>query len=497
MERDKLISLVTKAQQGDQDALNDLFNAFYNDVYYFALKTVKDDQIACDITQETFVEIINTLGNLQEPAAFVKWMKQITYHQCTRYFKKKKDVLVDEDEEGNTVFDTLKEDRAEFIPDEAMDKQDFKQTILAMIDELKEEQRTVVMLYYFDEMSYAEIEQITGMSQTDIKNKLFASRKAIKNKVEDYEKKHNIKLHAIPFFPFFKWLFDGLAEQSTMPIATAEAVAESVGTATGVTVSVSATAMSSAVATGTTVATTGIMGKIAALPIVTKIIAGVVAGIIAIGGVTTAVVINNNEDISQTDTGVQSYENVDEYFVDWTENEAIECYADWAMNFDMPYFNSPSELSEDSAALFTFGAWASWYDGKLETEIDLGEIERYAYILFGKEFDLTKVTGKSASFNSGTNIVNINVDDMPEANSRDMYFEMVDNQDGTYSKTIVSYDEELPSKPDDFGKVNNTYIFEEDTGKYYKLSAISKVTIKKINGFWAIVSFTKETSFPN
>ena len=89
MERDKLISLVTKAQQGDQDALNELFNAFYNDVYYFALKTVKDDQIACDITQETFVEIINTLGNLQEPAAFVKWMKQITYHQCTRYFKKK------------------------------------------------------------------------------------------------------------------------------------------------------------------------------------------------------------------------------------------------------------------------------------------------------------------------------------------------------------------------------------------------------------------------
>ena len=506
MEKEQLLSLVQKAQQGDNDALNELFQSFYNDVYYFALKTVKNEDLAPDITQETFIEIFNTIGNLKEPVAFVTWMKQITYHQCTRYFKKKKDILVDEDEDGNTIFDTLKEDRAEFIPDVAMDKQDFKQTILAMIDDLKEEQRTVVMLYYFDEMSYSEIEQITGMSQTDIKNKLFASRKAIKNKVEDYEKKHNIKLHAIPFFPFFKWLFEGLAEQSAMPIATAEAVAEGVGAATGVTVSAGATATASAVASGATVATvapeaatTGIVAKIAALPIVTKILAGVVAGAIAIGGVTTAVVLNNNGDSSQTDTNAQSYKNVDEYFDNWTEKEAIERYAGWAMGFDMPYFNSPGELSEDVAARFTFGAWAGWYDGKLETEMGLGEIERYAYILFGKEFDLTKVTGNLASYNSETDMVNINLDNTktPEASSRDMYFKMVDNKDGTYSKTIALFDEELPSKPDDFGKVNNTYVFEEDTGKYYKLSSISKATIKKINGFWAFVSFTKETTLPN
>ena len=107
MEKERLVALVTAAQSGDGNATNELFNAFYNDLYYFALKTVKDDDLALDITQEAFVEIINTLGNLKEPAAFVTWAKQITYHQCTRYFKKKKDVIVDEDEEGNTEFDTL------------------------------------------------------------------------------------------------------------------------------------------------------------------------------------------------------------------------------------------------------------------------------------------------------------------------------------------------------------------------------------------------------
>ena len=90
MDKDKYVGLVSAAQAGDKEAIDQLFNTFYGDVYYFALKTVKDDEVAQDITQETFVEIINTIGDLKEPAAFVSWMKQITYHQCTRYFKKKK-----------------------------------------------------------------------------------------------------------------------------------------------------------------------------------------------------------------------------------------------------------------------------------------------------------------------------------------------------------------------------------------------------------------------
>jgi len=43
MEKEKLIKTVKLAQKGDSDALNELFNAFYNDVYYFALKNVKDE----------------------------------------------------------------------------------------------------------------------------------------------------------------------------------------------------------------------------------------------------------------------------------------------------------------------------------------------------------------------------------------------------------------------------------------------------------------------
>jgi len=299
MEREQLVSLVTKAQDGDSAALNQLFNSFYNHVYYFALKTVKDEETAMDVTQETFVEIINTLQNLNEPAAFVTWMKQITYHQCTRYFKKKKDVIVDEDDEGHSIFDTIEDESTEFIPGDALDKEDFKATILAMLDALSEEQRSATMMYYFDEMSVKEIADIQCVSEGTVKSRLNYARKSLKTAVEDYENKNGIKLHGLGMFPLFRWLMAGAFEGS-MPIASASRVAKAVASATGTAISAGATAS----AVGTTAAATGVS-------LTAKVVSIVVAASIAVGGGTAAVIIANNSDepsetVSQTQSDAPS-----------------------------------------------------------------------------------------------------------------------------------------------------------------------------------------------
>lgn len=278
MEREKLIKVVTAAQKGDEKALNQLFNAYYNDVYYFALKTVKDEELACDITQETFVRIIETIGTLKEPAAFVTWMKQIAYHNCLGYFKKKKDILVDEDEDGGSVFDILEEDRAEFIPDEALDQQDFRRTILAMLDKLSPEQRSATMLYYYDEMSVRQIAQIQGVSEGTVKSRLNYARKAIKASVEEYEKKNNVKLHSLGLFPLIAWLFSG--GQAVMSGAAAAGVAVGISSATGTAIAVS----------GGTVA--------AAVTLVAKVVGAVLASL-AISGICVAVTLQPDPDIPE------------------------------------------------------------------------------------------------------------------------------------------------------------------------------------------------------
>lgn len=296
MERDLLIGLVTRAQKGDGTAMDELFAAFYNDIYYFALKTVKDSDTACDITQETFLEIINTIGSLKEPAAFVTWMKQITYHQCTRYFKKKKDVLVEEDEEGNTIFDTLVDESEDSIPSEVYEKKEFRNTILEMINQLSEEQRSAVMMYYFDELSVSQIAQIQNVSEGTVKSRLNYARKAIKKSVETYEEKNDIKLHSFALMPLFALFF----QNEAMPAVQAAAVKAKITAATSALSAGSAVAGASTVAGASamaTASTVSIGAKLAAIPLVAKIIAGITAvAIIAGAGFAVTKLVTPKED---------------------------------------------------------------------------------------------------------------------------------------------------------------------------------------------------------
>lgn len=319
MEQEKLIGLVTAARDGDGEAMDALFNAFYNDVYYFALKTVKDSEVACDITQETFVTIITALGGLKEPAAFPGWMKQIAYSQCTRYFRKKKDVLVSEDEDGDTIFDIVAEDRTEFIPDEALDQDDFRATILAILDELSEPQRAAVLLYYYDELSVKEIAQIQGVSEGTVKSRLNYARKSIKASVESYEKKNDVKLHSVAILPLVLWLLRG-GKDEVIPLASAKSVASGVTAATGMTVTVAGGA-AVAVAEKTAAAVSGgIIAKILGLPVAVKVIAGVTAAAVVIGSVGAAVLLPKDEEQVSLDT-VRTRPAVGAVITDPTETE--------------------------------------------------------------------------------------------------------------------------------------------------------------------------------
>ena len=222
--RDALTELVRKAQQLDPDAMNALFEECRDPIYYFALKTVQDPDAAEDVTQEAMIDIFRNLDKLKDPVAFQAWSREITYRQSLRYIKKTPEVLVSEDEDGHSVFDTLEEENVAFIPDAAMESKEFQKTVRDMIDTLPVEQRTALLLYHFDNLSVKEIAQIQGVPENTVKSRLMYARKAVKSSVETYEKKHGIKLHSVAVLPLIAWILVQDVAATTMP-----AVASSTG----------------------------------------------------------------------------------------------------------------------------------------------------------------------------------------------------------------------------------------------------------------------------
>lgn len=309
VEREQLVSMVQAAQQGADGAAGRLYETFYQDIYYFIYKTVNDRELAEDLTQDTFMEILQTVGNLQEPAAFVTWSRQIAYHRCTAHFRKRKELLADEDEDGYSIFDTVEEERTEFIPDAALDQEDLKQTIQNMIASLPEDQRTAVMMRYFDEFSVAQIAQIQGVSEGTVKSRLNYGRKAIKKSVEDYEKRSGVKLHCLGVLPVLLWVFrqSKLAAGASLTAQGISGIASSVAAGAASDLAVSAVtdvvadvATETATETATDAAISGVgkvaakVGKSIARKLGIKIAAGAAAAAVVGGG--AAVVANLPEE---------------------------------------------------------------------------------------------------------------------------------------------------------------------------------------------------------
>jgi RNA polymerase sigma factor (sigma-70 family) len=295
MEREKLISLVQGVQKGDENAMTEMYNTFHNDIYYYIFKTVSDSELAADLTQDTFIEILQSIASLKEPAAFITWSRQIAYRRCTAYFKKRHDIMVDEDEDGYSIFDTIPEDTPEFIPEEALDKEDFKQTIHGIITELPEEQRSAIMMRYFEELPVSKIAKIQGVSEGTVKSRLNYGRKAIQQSVENYEKKHNIKLHCAGVIPMLLWLMREYRKANGLSITTGTA------TATGASAAIaSATAATTATVNTAAAMTAVTVTKTIGTALIAKIAAGVVAASVAIGGIVFAV-IDNHDSTPQED----------------------------------------------------------------------------------------------------------------------------------------------------------------------------------------------------
>lgn len=299
MDKEKLKQIVIKTQQGDPDGATELYLGCRDDLYYYIMKTVSDPHLAEDLLQDTFMEILETIGKLSAPEAFVVWSRQIAYHRCTAYFRKRHDLLADENEDGQTVFDTVAEDREEFIPDAALEKEDLKATIAKMIEELPQEQKSALLLRYFDELSVADIAKIQGVSEGTVKSRLNYGRKAIKESVEKYEKKNGIKLHSVAILPLILWFFREKAIAAGTSLTAKGAAAVATAAANAANGATGAAAVHTAVSAGAKqVAAEGAKQAVAAgakqgaKGMAVKLIASVAATAV-ISGAGTAMVMKN------------------------------------------------------------------------------------------------------------------------------------------------------------------------------------------------------------
>lgn len=286
---------IQKAAAGDQDAITELYELTYSSVYKTVKSMVADEDAVLDVVQDSFIKGFQSLDQLDAAENFRAWMKRIATNKAKDYLKKKKPILFTEmvSEDGEEI--DFRDDCLEHCPEEVLDRKETTRLMNEILATLSEEQRLVIGMYYYEEMSIREIAETVGCSENTVKSRLNYGRKKVETKVKELEKK-GIKLYSLAPLPFLLWLFRLDAEAAEIASgAVLEAItAECAATGTAVAGSVGAAA-----------AATGIKA------FVVKIVAGVLAVAVVGGGAMLAISSNDREAADRAqyeESGVNSAE---------------------------------------------------------------------------------------------------------------------------------------------------------------------------------------------
>ena len=183
--------LVSQFIDGNEASLGELIDKYKNRIYSFIYSKVLDKDATEDIFQDTFIKVINTLkkGGYREEGKFLPWTMRIAHNLVIDYFRKNSKIKVFDNNDQFDIFSILKDESLN--AENQIVKEQVYNDIKRLIEELPKDQKEVLVMRMYREMSFKEIAEVTSVS---INTALGRMRYALINMRKLIEK-HNIVLH--------------------------------------------------------------------------------------------------------------------------------------------------------------------------------------------------------------------------------------------------------------------------------------------------------------
>lgn len=156
--------LVHKYIQGDENALSALVIRHKQKIYSFIYSKVLDRDVTEDIFQDTFIKVIRTikLGKYNEEGKFLPWVMRIAHNLVIDYFRKNNRMPKFDNSGEFSIFSVLGD--TTLNAEKRMIKDQVDSDVRRLIDELPDDQRDVLVMRMYNDMSFKEISERTGVS---------------------------------------------------------------------------------------------------------------------------------------------------------------------------------------------------------------------------------------------------------------------------------------------------------------------------------------------
>lgn len=173
---------LSQALKGNTEAFTHLVEAYQSPVYNLCYRMLGDAYEAEDAAQETFLRAYLHLNKYDRDRSFSTWLLSIAAHYCIDQIRKRRMTLISLDD--NPLVDPPDQKPG---PELALGQGELRQRIQALLTVLSPQDRAVVVMYYWYDLSYEEIAQSLGLTVSAVKSRLHRARLALSERWNEQE----------------------------------------------------------------------------------------------------------------------------------------------------------------------------------------------------------------------------------------------------------------------------------------------------------------------
>lgn len=175
-------TLIKRVQAGDRHAFRWLIKNNERLVYGLVWKIVRNSADAEDICQEVFLKVHEKLDTFNQDSKLSTWIAKIAYNQALSHLRKRDILQNSVDVQDEVLSDKLTNSSVE-TPINYLVSKELKTVVHEAIESLPLPYRTLIDLFHIQEMSYAEIVEISGFPEGTVKSYLYRGRKLLKDAI--------------------------------------------------------------------------------------------------------------------------------------------------------------------------------------------------------------------------------------------------------------------------------------------------------------------------
>ena len=174
------VELIQRVLAGDENAFSALVRKYQKPVHALVWRKIGDFHIAEEITQDAFLKAYKELATLKKPHRFARWLSVIATRGCIAWLRKKR--LSTQSLEDTSPAQLEKATYSGYViqENEQMTAETQREVVQKLLAKLRENERTVITLHYFGEMTHEEISEFLGTSVGTIKSRLRRAQQRLK-----------------------------------------------------------------------------------------------------------------------------------------------------------------------------------------------------------------------------------------------------------------------------------------------------------------------------